>query len=142
MFSRDVGRLHGIPSVLMSDRDYKFTSKFWEELWRLTGTSLRMGIAYHPQSSGQVERFNQVLSQTLHCTIHQLNDIKHWVTLLPTIGFAINSTPNRSTGYSEFFFNYGYTPVTPIQLLDKRSTSKVEAVTEFVSRMERTFRIA
>ena len=142
LFWRDVGRLHGIPSVLISDRGDKFTSKFWKELWRLTGTSLRMGTAYHPQSSGQVERFNQVLSQTLRCTIHQLNDIKHWVALLPTIEFAVNSTPNRSTGYSGFFLNYGYNPVTPIQLLDKRSSSKVEAVTEFVSRMERTFRIA
>ena len=53
-----VGRLHGIPAVLISDRDSRFTSRFWRELWRLLGTDLRKGSGFHPESLGQVERFN------------------------------------------------------------------------------------
>ena len=53
-----VGRLHGIPSVLIFDRDVRFTSRFWRELWRVLGTDLGMGSGFHPESSGQIERFN------------------------------------------------------------------------------------
>ena len=74
LYWQNVGKLHGIPSVLISDRDVRFTSRFWKELWRLLGTNLRMGSGFHPESSGQVEIFNQLLEQTLRCTIHQLGE--------------------------------------------------------------------
>ena len=37
-----IGKLHGIPRSLMSDRDPRFVSKFWRELWNILGSSLRM----------------------------------------------------------------------------------------------------
>ena len=33
LYWRHVGKLHGIPSVIISDRDPRFTGKFWRELW-------------------------------------------------------------------------------------------------------------
>ena len=137
-----VGSLHGIPSVLISDRDDRFTSKFWRALWRILGTRLHMGTAYHPQSSGQVERFNQVLTQTLRCTIHQLGDTTRWVRHLPTIEYAMNCTPSRSTGYTPFYLNHGYHPVTPLQLLDQQTHSANETVDTFVTRLRSTFQTA
>ena len=56
-----VGKLHGIPSVLISDRDVRFTSRFWRELWRLLGTNVRMGSGFHPETSGQIEIFNSAV---------------------------------------------------------------------------------
>ena len=38
---------HGWPLELISDRDAKFTSKFWQELFRIVGTKLSMSYAYH-----------------------------------------------------------------------------------------------
>ena len=66
-------------SVLISDRDVRFTSRFWRELWRILGTNIRMGSGFHPQSSGQVEIYNKLLEQTLRCTIHQLGETRNWV---------------------------------------------------------------
>ena len=43
LYWQHVGKLHGIPSVIISDRDPRFTSRFWKELWRLLGTDLHMG---------------------------------------------------------------------------------------------------
>ena len=93
-----VGELRGIPWVIINDRDVRFIGKFGRELWRLLGTDLRMGSRYHPESLGQVEKFNQLLEQMLWCKIHLVDKTRPWVDLLPVIEFAVHSTPNHTTG--------------------------------------------
>ena len=61
--------LHGMPRAIHSDRDVRFQSQFWKELWRNSGTKLRFSTAYHPQSQGLVERMNQVVEQVLRCSL-------------------------------------------------------------------------
>ena len=75
---------------------------------------------------------NAVVGQTLRCLIHETNDIKKWEILLPTVELAINSLPNSSTGFTPFFLNYGYKPVTPIQLLRGDEIATTESVEVFV----------
>ena len=142
LFWRHVGKLHGIPSVIISDRDPRFTGKFWKELWRLLGTDLRMGSGYHPESSGQVEKFNQLLEQTLRCAVHQMAETRKWVDLLPVIEFAVNNTPNRTTGYTAFYLNYGFHPLHPLQLFTSPGETKNEFVVSFTSRLQGDFRAA
>jgi len=48
IYIEQVVRLHGIPSSIVSDRDPRFTSKFWESLQAALGTKLRLSSAYHP----------------------------------------------------------------------------------------------
>ena len=139
LYWQHVGRLHGIPSVIISDRDVRFTSRFWRELWRILGTDLRMGSGFHPESSGQVEKFNQLLEQTLRCTVHQMGEGRNWIEMLPVIEFSINNTPNRTTGYSAFYLNYGFHPLHPLQLLNAPNDSYVENVVSFVSRLQEDF---
>ncbi|GJP30198.1 hypothetical protein CLOM_g23263 [Closterium sp. NIES-68] len=47
LFVRYIISQNGIPTTLISDRDPKFTSKFWKELMSLLGTKLAMSSAYH-----------------------------------------------------------------------------------------------
>nr|KYP62060.1 Transposon Ty3-I Gag-Pol polyprotein [Cajanus cajan] len=61
LYIREIVRLHGVPSSIISDRDPRFTSKFWGSLHQALGTKLRLSFAYYPQTDGQSERTIQSL---------------------------------------------------------------------------------
>ena len=141
IFWENIVKLHGVPSVLYSDRGTQFTSNFWKSLWSLTGTQLKFSTAYHPQTQGVVERMNAVIGQMLRCTLHE-NKKGSWDSLLPSIEMTINALPNSSTGYSPFFLNYGYHPTMPVDLLKGDENVKLEAVNNFVERIRSEWNLA
>jgi hypothetical protein len=57
--------LHGVPKTIVSDRGPQFMSKLWEEHHKALDTKLLHSLAYHPQTSGQTERVNQILEDML-----------------------------------------------------------------------------
>ena len=48
LYISEIARLHSVPSSIVSDRDPRFTSRFWESLNKALGTKLRLSSAYHP----------------------------------------------------------------------------------------------
>ena len=139
LYWEHVAKIHGIPKCINTDRDRRFESRFWRSLWQLMGTSLHMSTAYHPQTQGQVERVNSVFEQVLRCVVHQLGEPRDWDDLCPVIEFSLNSHPNRSTGFSPFYLNFGYHPVTPADLLTCEDESSVESVSRFTQRLHSIF---
>ncbi|GJP47856.1 hypothetical protein CLOM_g7034 [Closterium sp. NIES-68] len=113
LFVRYIISQHGIPTTLISDRDPKFTSKFWKELVSLLGTKLAMSSAYHPQIDGQTERLNQIVEQLLRAACK--DDIFKWDLHLPVLEFAYNNATHAATGKTSFFLCYGRHPLTPQQ---------------------------
>ena len=61
LYTSRIVSLHGIPQLISSDRGSIFTSKFWDSFQKAMGTNIRFSTAFHPQTSGQVERVNQIL---------------------------------------------------------------------------------
>ena len=58
-------RLHGVLKKIISDKDVKFTSKFWKELFVGLGTDFVLNTSYHPQIDGKTERVNKILEDML-----------------------------------------------------------------------------
>ncbi|KAG3143286.1 hypothetical protein PC128_g24620 [Phytophthora cactorum] len=56
---------HGMPLDIVSDRDPRFTARFWQKVFTRLGTQLSMSTADHPQTDGQTERVNRVLGDLL-----------------------------------------------------------------------------
>jgi hypothetical protein len=51
LFFREVFRLHGLPRNIVSDRDIRFLSAFWQDLFKLSGMELTPSTSYHPQKN-------------------------------------------------------------------------------------------
>jgi len=88
VFIRHIMRLHGVPKKIMSDRDAKFTSKFWKELFAYLGIEFASSTTYHPQTDGQKERVNRILGDMLRMYVmHQQKKLEY----LPLVEFACNN---------------------------------------------------
>ena len=107
-YVKEVVRLHGLPDSIVSDRDSKFTSKFWRETHRLLGTKLLMSTAFHLQTDGQTEWVNQEIEVYLHAYVDHLQD--DWAEWLSTAEFALNNREHSATGQTPFFLEYGRHP--------------------------------
>ncbi|GJV85743.1 putative reverse transcriptase domain-containing protein [Tanacetum coccineum] len=72
---------HGIPVLIICDRDARFTSNFWRSFQKALGTDLSMSTAYHPKTDGQSERTIQTLDDMLRACVIDFG--KGWVKHLP-----------------------------------------------------------
>ena len=115
LFVFHVFRSQGLPKVLLSDRDAKFTSVFWERLFELLGTGLKFSASYHHQTNGQAERMNKTLEEALR--IFAQGRPKSWPQQITMFEFAYNSSRHSVTGLAPFQLLYGEVPHTPASLL-------------------------
>lgn len=94
VFMNNIYKLHGLTSVIVSDRDGVFTSTLWQEVFKLSSVQLHMSSSYHPQTDGQTERLNQTMETFLHC--------------------FVNACPSKWLSWlrlAEFWYNCYLTPV-------------------------------
>jgi hypothetical protein len=135
LFLKEVFRLHGLPRTIISDRDPKFTSKFWQELMRLLQVKLKFSTAFHPQTDGQTEWTHRTIQDMLRNYVnHQQDD---WVDYHPLVEFAYNNSFQQSIQMSPFYANSGEHPRTTLDLLGQAvRTTQVESTEEFAQRIK------
>jgi len=69
LYIKEIIKLHGVPSSIISDKDPRFTSRFWDSLQKALGTKVRLNSTYHPQTDGQSERTIQSLEDLLRAYV-------------------------------------------------------------------------
>ncbi|KAA3487114.1 Retrotransposable element Tf2 [Gossypium australe] len=111
LYVAEIVRLHGVPVSIISDRDPRFTSKFWKTLHQALGTKLDFSTAFHPQSDGQSERVIQILEDMLRgCVIDFRGS---WEGFLPLAEFAYNNSYQSSIQMAPYEALYGRKCRTP-----------------------------
>ncbi|KAL4033656.1 hypothetical protein IC575_006761 [Cucumis melo] len=105
LYMTEIVRLHGVPVSITSDRDARFTSKFWKGLQLALGTRLDFSTAFHPQTDGQTERLNQILEDMLRACVLEFSG--SWDSHLHLMEFAYNNSYQATIGMAPFEALYG-----------------------------------
>ncbi|MBW0549001.1 hypothetical protein O181_088716 [Austropuccinia psidii MF-1] len=104
----------GVPKIIISDRDQKFTSEFRTNLYDILGTKLAFSTAYHPQTDGLAGRIIQKMEEIIRrfCA-YGLKYKDHegythdWVTILPAVQLAYNTIQHSTAGKSSSLVKKG-----------------------------------
>ncbi|KAL0559551.1 hypothetical protein IC582_004165 [Cucumis melo] len=112
LYMSEIVRLHGVPVSIVSDRDARFTSKFWKGLQAAMGTRLDFSTAFHPQTDGQTERLNQVLKDMLRACALEFPG--SWDSHLHLMEFAYNNSYQATIGMAPFEALYGKCCRSPV----------------------------
>lgn len=102
---------HGAPRTLLSDRGSNFLSSLVKEVCRLLNTRKVNTTAYHPQTDGLVERFNNTLAEAISSFVS--SNQQDWDVYIPAIQFAHRTSLCVSTGDTPFYLLYGREPRLP-----------------------------
>ncbi|CAN6721409.1 unnamed protein product [Malus baccata var. baccata] len=94
LFVSKIMKYHGVPVSIISDRDPRFTSKFWIVFQEAFGSRLFYSTSYHPQTNGQSERTIQTLEDMLRSSVLQFGDA--WHKRLDLMEFAYNNSFHSS----------------------------------------------
>ena len=104
-YMQEVVRLHRVPASIVSDRDSRFKSQYWQSLQDSLGTRLKFSTSFHPQTDGQSERTIQILEDMLRACI--LDFKGSWEDYLHLAEFSYNNSYQASIKMPPFEALYG-----------------------------------
>ena len=112
LYIKEIVRLHGILISIISDRDPRFTSRFWGKLQEALGTQLNFSTAFHPQTDGQSEIVIHIMEDMLRSCVIDYED--SWDRYIPLVKFVYNNSFQSSIGMSPYEALYGRKCRTPL----------------------------
>ncbi|MBW0568238.1 hypothetical protein O181_107953 [Austropuccinia psidii MF-1] len=126
LFCNNIISTCGVPKIIISDRDPKFTYEFWTNLYDMLCTKLAFSTAYHPQTDVLAESMIQKMEDILRIFCAYGMEYKdhegythYWVTLLPTVHLAYNTSQHSTTGKTPSLVEKGCNPLLPVDHLKK-----------------------
>ena len=132
-FFSNIFKNHGMPDSIASDRDPKFTFKFWDHLMKLCGVKLKMSTRKHPQTDGATEIMNRMVENYLRCYCSYYQN--EWDELHPAAQFAYNSAVTDDLGMSPFELDLGWSPKSSLGMLSGKEIP-VQNVKEFKEKLK------
>ncbi|KAD3640367.1 hypothetical protein E3N88_29590 [Mikania micrantha] len=112
IYVKEIVSRHGVPVTIISDRDTRFTSRFWKNFQEDLGTKLLLSTSYHPQTDGQSERTIQTLEDMLRACIIDFGG--SWDDYLPLAEFSYNNSYHSSIGMPPYEMLYERKCRTPV----------------------------
>ena len=125
----------GVPRQLHSDQGTNFESKVFAEVCRLLDIEKTRTTPLHPQSDGQVERFNRTLIEMLRGKIQQ--DQTDWDLQLPTCMMAYRCAVHESTGVSPNLLMLGRELEVPLDVITERPPDASPLKTDYAQAVQK-----
>ncbi|GJX73949.1 putative reverse transcriptase domain-containing protein [Tanacetum coccineum] len=100
IYINEIVARHGVPVLIISDRDSRFTLHFWQTLQKALETRLDTSTAYHPQTNGQSERTIKTLEDMFRACVLDFGG--SWDTHLPLVEFSYNNIYHASVKCAPF----------------------------------------
>ena len=100
MILNNVFKRFGLPDKILSDCGPQFASQMFRELTKKLGIQTALSTAYHPQTNGTTERFNQKIEAylSIYCTSHP----EDWEDALPMVEFTHNNRRHSDRKHTPF----------------------------------------
>lgn len=104
-YIRDIIRLYGVLVSIVSDRDPRFTFRFWKSFQQAMRTKLSFSKTFHPQTDGQSERTIRIVEDMLKVCV--LDFKGHWSDHLPLIELTYNNSYQTGIDITSYEVLYG-----------------------------------
>ena len=136
LYVPEIVRLHGVPLLVVSDRDPRFVSSFWRDLQETMGTQLSFSTTFHPQIDGQFERTIQILEDMLRACVLDFGG--SWSDYLPLAEFSYNNSFQSSIGMAPYEALYGRPCRAPLCWVEagESATLGPEIVREIIEKIK------
>ncbi len=105
---------YGVPAQLTSDRGVQFSSAVWKILCERLGIVHNLTTAYHPQSTGMIERWHRQLKDALRARLAG----SKWPGHIPWVLLSLFTTPKEDAAVSSAELVFGVPLVLPGELLE------------------------
>ncbi len=109
LYIRNAFQNFGLPDVMISNRGPQFASHVFNGIMNSLKVKHKMSTTFHPQTDGQMERYNAKLEAYLRIFCAYEPDT--WNKMLPIAQFAHNSCTHKALKQSPFQLMYGTLPV-------------------------------
>ena len=108
----------GVPNRIITDNDTQFTGSEFKEWCEELGIKICYASVAHPQSNEQVECANGMVLQGIKTRVFDRLQpyAGKWAKELPSVLWALRTSPSRATGESPFFLTDGSEALLPIEL--------------------------
>ena len=135
---------YGPPSRLLSDRGSNFLSSLAQNVNAIMNIKKLNTTAYHPQTNGKVERFNNTLVKMLVQYVSAKGT--DWDEFIPSCLYSYNTSRHELNGFSPYYMLYGHEARDVLTAMVRVDSDQFLSATKYgrkiIRRLRRAHRLA